>query len=72
MYHNVVLYVCKGVVKLPRSEKHMKTYKTWHICSYCGHEGFTEDFPHDEKDTECKEEMDRVADPSAVSMQGSF
>jgi len=29
----------------------------WHTCSYCGHEGFLEDFWHSDEDKECREQM---------------
>lgn len=29
----------------------------WHVCSYCGHEGFLEDFEHAPSDPDCTEQM---------------
>jgi hypothetical protein len=29
----------------------------WHTCSYCGHEGFLEDFKHEPADSDCTEQM---------------
>lgn len=29
-------------------------------CSYCGHEGFKEDFKHEAQDEDCKEQMKQI------------
>ncbi len=29
----------------------------WHSCSYCGHEGFAEDFEHEPMHDDCNEQM---------------
>jgi hypothetical protein len=29
----------------------------WHNCSYCGHEGFLEDFEHEAVNADCSEQM---------------
>lgn len=33
------------------------TLEKWHTCSYCGHEGFPEDFEHEPVDNDCLEQM---------------
>lgn len=32
----------------------------WYNCSYCGHEGFADDFEHEPKAKECVEDMQRI------------
>lgn len=36
----------------------------WHWCSYCGHEGFAQDFDHEPKAMECEEQMWELQTPS--------
>lgn len=47
-----------------------KTLEYWHHCSYCGHEGFAEDFEHEPMHDDCNEQMEQAGLPEYQPYKG--